>query len=429
MIKKHMDKVTYTFTGSMLLIFGILLIWKKATILAFFLWMIGVIALLQGLSLFIKKWLQHNFHNADTLRILCDGILAFLCILTPKLPMSIFTLLFAGYLAINGMAKGINAYLSWKNHANGVFVDSVASIFYLIFAIVLTLSPYMKVEDVLIWIGIYCIALGLTYIRDILSIDHKYALKRKIRITLPIWMCALIPKRMINQLNHYLQDNGEKASLYDQKEEGNCDMMIYIHATEKGFGMIGHIDFSMDHKVYSYGNYDHESVFMMEALGDGVLFIADEDPYLPFCIQHEENTIFAFGLRLNEEQKQKVHEELASLFTNAIPWKPNIVKDPSKEYPQFSNQLYLATHAEFYKFQQGCFKTYFVLGNNCVRFVDRILGSLGSDILNMRGFVTPGTYLDYLQRVYTKPHSFVISQAIYPCVKKKKKGYKRHVTT
>ena len=60
--------------------------------------------------------------------------------------------------------------------------------------------------------------------------------------------------------------------------------------------MIGHIDFSIDHKVYSYGKYDYHSFQRMEAIGDGVMFIADELPYLPFCIQHEENTIFAFGL-------------------------------------------------------------------------------------------------------------------------------------
>ena len=84
--------------------------------------------------------------------------------------------------------------------------------------------------------------------------------------------------------------------LHDQKKDGTPDMMVYIHATKKGFGMIGHIDFSIDHKVYSYGNYDYRSFQMMEAIGDGVMFIFDEAFYLPFCIEHEKNTIFAFGL-------------------------------------------------------------------------------------------------------------------------------------
>ena len=73
--------------------------------------------------------------------------------------------------------------------------------------------------------------------------------------------------------------------LHDQKKDGTPDMMVYIHATKKGFGMIGHIDFS-----------NYHSFQMMEAIGDGVMFIFDEALYLPFCIEHEKNTIFAFGL-------------------------------------------------------------------------------------------------------------------------------------
>lgn len=425
MIKKHIDEATYSITAIILLSFGICLIWKRTNMLEFLLWILGAIALVQGISLFVKKMKEHGFHNADSLRILCDGVIAFLCMVTPKLPMSMLTLLFACYLLINGIAKGINAYLFWKDHASGVVTDAVACIFYTVFAILFGMAPYMKVEDVLLWIGIYCIALGLTYLRDILSVNQKSALKRKIRITLPIWMCALAPKKMLNQINRYLQENDEEQPMYDQKDENPPDMMVYIHATEKGFGMIGHIDFSIDHKVYSYGNYDHESFQMMEAFGDGVMFVAEEEPYLPFCIQHEENTIFAFGLRLKKEQITRVHQELDAMLQHTLPWYPRVVEDPDGEYPQFSNQLYLATHATFYKFQKGSLKTYFVLGSNCVRFVDHILGSLGSDILNIRGFVTPGTYLDYLQREYALHQGFVISQGIYPYIKKKK-GIRRH---
>ena len=37
-------------------------------------------------------------------------------------------------------------------------------------------------------------------------------------------------------------------------------------------------------------------IIALEAIGDGVMFIFDEALYLPFCIEHEKNTIFAFGL-------------------------------------------------------------------------------------------------------------------------------------
>lgn len=425
MIKKHMDVMTYALSACVLCTLGILLIWKQENVLAFFIWILGSIAAVQGISLFLKTFLKGNFQAVDSMRIIVDGIIACIFLLVPKIPMGMLTLLFACYLLVNGMAKGINAWLYFKNQAGGVFTNAVACIFYIVFAIILGMAPYMNVADVLLWIGIYCIALGITYLRDIISLDTKHLLKRKIRITLPIWMCALIPKKMLNELNEYLQDEGDLKGLHDQRIDETPDMMVYIHATEKGFGMIGHIDFSIDHKVYSYGNYDHHSFQLMEAIGDGVMFIADETPYLPFCIQHEENTIFAFGLHLEERQIKQIHAKLSSLYEYSVPWYPDIVNDPDHDYPQFSNQLYLATKASFYKYTKGPYRKYFVLGSNCVKFVDQILGASGSDILNLRGFVTPGTYLDYLQREYKKNNGFVISQSIYP-YKKVKKGIKRH---
>lgn len=425
MIKKHIDVMTYSITSGILLLFGGCLIWKREAMLELLLWIFGVIVLIQGLSLFVKKFRQKNFRNADTFRILCDMMLAFIFIAVPQLPMSILTILFALHLFLNGIAKGINALLYWKQHVSGVFTNCTACIFYVVFAIILWMAPYMKVEDVLLWIGIYCIALGVTYIRDIISLDRKLLLKRKIRITLPVWICALVPKTMLNKINVYLQDHQDTSLLSERKSEAEADMMVYIHATEKGFGMIGHIDFSIDHKVYSYGNYDHESVKMMEAFGDGVMFIAQEEPYLPFCILHEENTIFAFGLKLNKLQKQRVYDAIQETMQDAVSWKPNIVMNPQGKHPQFANQLYLSTKAEFYKFSKGVYQTYFVFGSNCVKFADHILGSFGSDILSIRGFLSPGTYLDYLQREYKKQTGFVISQSIYPYIKEKK-GRKRH---
>lgn len=58
--------------------------------------------------------------------------------------------------------------------------DCAACIFYVEFALILWMASYMKVEDGLLWIGIYCITLGVTYIRDNLSLDRKLLLKRKI---------------------------------------------------------------------------------------------------------------------------------------------------------------------------------------------------------------------------------------------------------
>lgn len=48
------------------------------------------------------------------------------------------------------------------------------------------------------------------------------------------------------------------------------------------------------------------------------------------------------------------------------------------------------TKATLYKFTKGKFKTYFVLGSNCVYLVDNIIGSAWIDILKMNGIITQG---------------------------------------
>ena len=65
-------------------------------------------------------------------------------------------------------------------------------------------------------------------------------------------------------------------------------------------------------------------------------------------------------------------------------------------------------------FVDGRFKTYFALGSNCVLLADSIIGRLGTDVLSMRGLITPGTYLDYLDKEYHKKGSMVITRQFYP---------------
>ena len=77
-------------------------------------------------------------------------------------------------------------------------------------------------------------------------------------------------------------------------------------------------------------------------------------------------------------------------------------------------RLHYRTGAKFYKIRKGRFKTYWVLGENCVVFADLMLGLIGADILSMRGVITPGTYFDYLQEEYEKENSPVVSCVIHP---------------
>ena len=54
-----------------------------------------------------------------------------------------------------------------------------------------------------------------------------------------------------------------------------------------------------------------------------------------------------------------------------------------------------------------------MLGSNCCRLADNIVGKSGIDLLKMNGAITPGTYYEYLNREFQKKNSMVISRKIY----------------
>lgn len=69
------------------------------------------------------------------------------------------------------------------------------------------------------------------------------------------------------------------------------------------------------------------------------------------------------------------------------------------DYP---SRLHYRTGAKLYKVKSGKFHIYWALGDNCASFTDLVLGTLGADVLSIRGIISPGTYLDWLQKEYLK---------------------------
>ena len=53
------------------------------------------------------------------------------------------------------------------------------------------------------------------------------------------------------------------------------------------------------------------------------------------------------------------------------------------------------------------------MSTNCVLLADTIVGAAGTDILSVRGFISPGTYQDYLDKEFERPHSLVVTKRVY----------------
>lgn len=272
-------------------------------------------------------------------------------------------------------------------------------------------------------IGGYLILYGVTNLRDGFLFEEaieQQSLKRHVRLTLPLFLAALVPRMTLQKVNDYLADNnGQTAqSIYNRhKEIAELPALeVFVHVGEEGFGAVGHVDLSYKGQVYGYGSYDVLSERLGGAIGDGVLFKAERQAYIDFCNQ-EGMTMLGYQLSLTPEQEEAVEARLAEIDSLLISWTPSPEKvsktADGQPIEMYAYRMKEAIHAELFKFRKSKFKTYFVLSTNCVLLADSVIGQAGTDILGMRGFIAPGTYQSYLDQEFEKPHSLVVAKNIY----------------
>lgn len=348
--------------------------------------------------------------------IIINIILGIVMIFFPKIPLSILPLVFSMYLLFNSIVKFINYMISKEVNLKSRFSDLFFCIFFLGLSLLFLFYPLSKLNLFIMIIGIYCILLGLNrfleFITDILSMQFKLKIKRKLRITLPAFFEAFIPKRALKSINKYIDYLTSEKKI---KEE-ESDLKIFIHLSKYGFNQFGHMDIMFENKIYSYGNYDKDSQKLFTTLGDGVLFtINNKKKYIEFCIKNSRKTIVEFGIKLTNTQKDKIRNELDKIIKNTYAWEPLIVQDKNKklEYKDYASKLYKATKAKFYKFKDGEYKTYFVLGVNCSYFADHLMRNYVFEVLKLVGIISPGTYYEYLEENFRKRNSKVVTMKIH----------------
>lgn len=343
-----------------------------------------------------------------------------LCLIFAVLPefiLGIAPLLFSIYLVILGISQYVICYLEIRSGERfGVRYFLVGCI-YLAISLPIGLSPLGKLDNFLICLSIYALFLGVSFIWDaliqIIPVKTKNHLKRKIRITLPKIVEAVIPYSVMVDINRNLEVSGSRNYSYHQIENQKANLNILIHTSNRGFNRMGHIDICFEGKVISYGCYDEGSRFVGELFGDGVLFEANSKrEYINFCIDNSKKTIFDFGLCLTEAQTKRVRLRIQELLENTYPWDHRTDKN-YRDGKSYAAKLYKRTKAKFYKFKSGKYKTYYVMGTNCCFLADDIVGKSGMDILSINGLITPGTYYDYLNRKLKSKNSSIIYKEIY----------------
>lgn len=422
MYKKYLNCYNVLITGLLTLTLGILVLTLNQKFIVLIIYLVATLLMIYAISniikLITKKDVIHK-KNGIMMQIMLNITISSIFFFAPKIPLSLFSLIFGLYIILNSIIKLVNYIIFKINHINGRLVELIVFIFYLVFGIFCVSMPSSHLKTILFIIGLYFILLGSTYISDFVTqmipSKQKDNIKRKFKITLPIFLSVLIPHETLKQINKNSDVNEYvPKKIFKGNDDEKNDLEILIHVTKKGFGITGHADICFEGKIYSYGNYDHSSYKIFNSIGDGILSISDnKEKYIQFCIKDSKKTIFVFGIKLTEKQKEAVKKQLNKIKENIYIWDDAYKNKEYMNHNYYATRLHKDVNSKFYKFKSGKFKTYFVLSTNCVQLVDYILGVTGSNILRINGLITPGAYYDFLATEYTKKNSNVISYKIY----------------
>ena len=404
--------------GTLLIIAGDIMVWIPNRVFAWILSVSILFLLINGCVLLFRFVKQKR--NKDFFFSILSFAFMFFLMNFRYLPQWILRVNFGGYCILCGTACFIQLVIDKINHLKGKFLNSIFTFIYIFFGFYLLLNPGFHTDLLMRAFGIYFVILGFRYLGDGyegINPLTKYKWKRKVRITLPAFLCALVPDAALTSINRYLED-GKPEDLNTYEKDKIVRLKVIVHVGPKGFQKVGHICFAFDNIVYSYGNYDSDSFRLNQTIGDGTFFTVPLEKYIPNMITAENNSIFEYGIYTTPDQNEAIEKQIQKIKENGYRWYSRIEKadgyDRFNEFEMdYPSRLHYRTGAKFYKVKRGKFHIYWALGDNCASFTDLVLGTLGADVLSMRGIISPGTYLDWLQKEYLKKNSPIVFRQIY----------------
>lgn len=382
----------------------------------------GISFVLNAIALFSRHPKQEKRRALLSTGSLMGDLAAFILVLIFEDRLfTIISLCFGIWTLFNGLVKLILYVEYRKNQVSGRLLTLFAAVVSLVLGFVFLASPAMHRETSVFICGVYLMVYGITYIQDFIRQVYPSAFvpgKRRLHLGWPAFLVALMPNAMIKKINA-MYAKKQVPPLHAEKSSAPPDIEVFVHASEEGFSKFGHVDLYFEGRVYTYGCYDDRTKWFFTLLGEGHLITTEhKQAYLRLAIAYSKKTIFGFGLRLTEEQKQFVRHKLKDFSACLVPWYPDAQlaeqgRLPNEPYNDYASLLYTQTDAQFFRVTKGRFKTYFVLGTNCVLWADQILGAAGLDMIRVSGIITPGSYYDYLTKQYHMENTAVISYTVY----------------
>lgn len=419
MLKKTINSTTYFVSAMLFFIGSFLFIFRTGFTVNMLLYLLclGILldAILQCIQVLTKKQKLNML-----VRAFLDIGFALFIYWHPTFFQGSLSIILGIYLLVHAMIEAINYTLYKKNHIRGRLLVLIAFLVKFTLSLFLMLHPTAKYPYVMLIIGIYFGLYGISQLNSFISEMIPDHLKNKVRISLPILIAAFIPRKLITLINEILEKEPDETTIEAKKNNSKkADIEVIIHLANSGSAAFGHIEISFGGKTYSYGNYDMHSRKLFDAIGDGVICIADRDAYIQYALQNKKRYLVVFGISLTQKEKEIVKNRIHKLITiNVEDYYPDLQlaemgKLPKGEYHDMSSEIYKLANGQFKKVTNGKWKKFFVLKTNCTGLVENILNGVGLHILEFNGLLTPGSYYDYLNREFLKKKGKVIYRKIY----------------
>ncbi len=332
------------------------------------------------------------------------------------------------------MLMSLSSFISFMQYygekdvrAYRFLMSAVANVVFAMLFIVRTDNPLSASIRIL---GIHSILLGLSSLFDFFSvvIPVRYVnrFKHRVRLAPPVFTTLMLPQHLLDSVNAFFLENEEQLpefkveSLPMEFTEADVAVEVLIHVSKSLSGTAGHVDIALGDTVYCYGAYDKaQSKKYGGVAGDGVVYeVSGKAGYIEFCKTLNKETLFGFELTLTEDELAQIRQKLEEMKARSYLW-----RCPSQQaraegratdgYQDFPSRMANAIpHAMFYKFTEGNYKHYWILGTNCVTFVDDLLR-----LTRLKKLVTvintPGTYYDFLNAEFLKQGTIVVKREVY----------------
>ena len=427
MLKRRFNIATSLLSGLFFFVLGILFMTNELEI-----WNWVYITLVCGLLVMIVIRFFNiivNYHKLthrimQFLDVVVWIVLTSFSLADPDLFYSLFPRIIGAWILLHGIVKVIVFSVKWRDQLPGKAQSFFFMIVDMVMAFILMFKPNQYYVLISYGIGIYFIIYGgknlIEFAQDVLPDDYGSMLGKKLQMAIPPWMAAIVPVRLLRMILNKSEDDIAKAEFESVKADIPVDLEIMMHLAPGGPAMFGHIDLVYHGTVISYGCYDPHNRRLFGTLGDGVAIVAPRDEYLYNCLANENKTLIVFGIILDANQKQKINERVLEVFEKFVDFQSDeerlrlglpILGELDDDY--ISRVTRHVHNAHFYKIKEGIFKTFFVVYTNCVSFTLQIVRTIGLDLFDISGIVSPGSYYDFLNHEFKRDKSFVISRKVY----------------